>query len=188
MIGWFSNLERSQTSGRAEDRGRHRHRLGHRLLLQPALIERRKDSKSRIIVLLTGRGESNLGKISPLTAADAAKALGVKVYTIAAGVDGYAPFPVRDPFGRKVYTKIKADVDVDTSKKIAATTDGKFYRATDAQKLNQIFDEIDKLEKSTVETKQFTEYQELFPWLLGTGLGLLSLQALLAQTIGNRLP
>jgi Ca-activated chloride channel family protein len=150
------------------------------------LIER-KDTKSRIIVLLTD-GANNMGKVSPLTAADAAKALGVKVYTIAAGVDGYAPFPVRDPFGHKVYTPLKADVDVDTLKKIATTTDGKFYRATDTQKLNQIFDEIDKLEKSTVETKQFTEYQDLFPWLLGAGLGLLSLQALLAQTIGTRLP
>ena len=150
------------------------------------LIER-KDTKSRIIVLLTD-GANNMGKVSPLTAADAAKALGVKVYTIAAGVDGYAPYPMRDPLGRKFYTKIKADVDVDTLKKIAATTDAKFYRATDTQKLNQIFDEIDKLEKSTVETKQFTQYQELFPWLLGAGLSLLSLQALLAQTIGNRLP
>jgi Ca-activated chloride channel family protein len=147
----------------------------------------RKDTKSRIIVLLTD-GANNLGKVSPLTAADAAKALGVKVYTIAAGVDGFAPFPVHDAFGRKFYQPLKADVDVDTLKKIAATTDAKFYRATDTQKLNQIFDEIDQLEKSTVETKRYNQYQELFPWLLSAGFALLSLQALLAQTIGNRLP
>jgi Ca-activated chloride channel family protein len=150
------------------------------------LIER-KDSKSRIIVLLTD-GANNMGKVSPLTAADAARALGVKVYTIAAGVDGYAPFPQRDMFGHKVYVPLKADVDVDTLRTIAETTGGKFYRATDTQKLSQIYDEIDKLEKSTVETKRFTEYQELFPWVLGAGLGLLALQAFLAQTIGSRLP
>ena len=151
------------------------------------LIER-KDTKSRIIVLLTD-GANNMGKVSPLTAADAAKALGVKIYTIAAGVDGYAPFPMQNRFtGQKVYVPLKADVDVDTLKKIAATTDGRFYRATDTEKLNKIFDEIDKLEKSTVETKRFTEYQELFPWLLGAGLGLLAIHALLAQTVGNRLP
>lgn len=150
------------------------------------LIER-KDSKSRIIVLLTD-GANNMGKISPLTAAQAARAVGVKVYTIAAGVDGYAPFPVRDPFGRKVYVPLKADVDVDTLEKIAATTGGKFYRATDTEKLNKIYDEIDKLEKSTVEMKQYMQYQELFPWLLGAGFGLLAVQGLLAQTIGSRLP
>jgi Ca-activated chloride channel family protein len=150
------------------------------------LIER-KDSKSRIVVLLTD-GANNMGKVSPLTAAEAARAVGVKVYTIAAGVDGYAPFPVRDPFGRKVYTQIKADVDVDTLKKIADMTGAKFYRATDTQKLSQIFDEIDRLEKSTVETKQFTEFTELFPWFLGAGLAALALHALLAQTVGSRLP
>ena len=146
-----------------------------------------KDSKSRIVVLLTD-GANNAGKISPQTAAEAAKAVGVKIYTIAAGVDGYAPYPVQDAFGRKFYTKIKADVDVDVLKRIAETTGAKFYRATDTKKLNQIFEEIDQLEKTTIETKQFTEYQELFPWLLGAGFSLLAVQALLAQTVGSRLP
>lgn len=150
------------------------------------LIER-KDSKSRIVVLLTD-GDNNSGKVSPLTAADAAKALGVKVYTIGAGTRGYAPIPVQDVFGRKVYQNVKVDVDEDTLKKIADATSAKFYRATDTKTLTQIFDQIDQLEKSTVEMKQYTQYRDLFPWLLGTGLGLLALQGVLAQTVGNRLP
>ncbi len=150
------------------------------------LIER-KDSKSRMVVLLTD-GESNMGKISPLTAADAAKAVGVKVYTIGAGTRGYAPIPVRDPFGRKVYQRMKVDVDEDTLKKIADTTGAKFFRATDTEGLEKIYHEIDALEKSTVEMKQYTQYQELFPWLIGAALGLLAVQTLLAQTVGSRLP
>jgi len=150
------------------------------------LIER-KDSKSRIVVLLTD-GDNNSGKVSPLTAAEAAKALGVKVYTIGAGTRGYAPVPFQDPFGRKVYQNMKVDVDEDTLKKIADMTNAKFYRATDTKTLTQIFDQIDHLEKSTVEMKQYTQYRELFPWLLGAGLVLLAVQALLAQTVGSRLP
>jgi len=150
------------------------------------LIER-KDSKSRIVVLLTD-GDNNAGKVSPLTAAEAAAALGVKVYTIGAGTRGYAPIPVRDMFGRKVYQNMKVDVDEDTLKKIAETTKAKFYRATDTKSLLQIYEEIDQLEKTKVEMKQFTQYRDLFPWFLGAGLGLLALQAILAQTVGNRLP
>jgi len=150
------------------------------------LIER-KDSKSRIIILLTD-GESNTGKISPLTAAEAAKALGVKVYTIGAGTNGYAPFPQWDVFGRKYYGKIKCDVDEVTLKKIADMTGAEFYRATNTKIMTEIFQRIDKLEKSTVEMKQYTQYRELFPWLLGAGLGVLMVQGLLAQTVGSRLP
>jgi Ca-activated chloride channel family protein len=147
----------------------------------------RKDSKSRIVVLLTD-GDNNSGKVSPLTAAEAARALGVKVYTIGAGTRGFAPMPVQDAFGRKMYQNVKVDVDEDTLKKIADTTHARFYRATDTKTLTQIFEEIDRLEKSTVEMKQYTQYRELFPWLLGAGFGLLAVQGLLAQTVGNRLP
>lgn len=146
-----------------------------------------KESKSRIVVLLTD-GDNNAGKVPPITAAEAARALGIKVYTIGAGTRGFAPVPMTDMFGRKVYRNMKVDVDEDTLKKIADTTGGKFYRATDTRTLTQIFDQIDHLEKSTVEMKQYTQYRELFPWLLGAGLGLLALQALLAQTVGVRLP
>jgi len=146
-----------------------------------------KESKSRIVVLLTD-GDNNAGKVPPLTAAEAAKALGIKVYTIGAGTRGFAPMPVQDMFGRKVYRNVKVDVDEDTLKKIADLTAAKFYRATDTKTLNQIFEQIDKLEKSTVEMNQYTQYRDLFPWFLGAGFGVLALQTMLAQTVGRKLP
>jgi Ca-activated chloride channel family protein len=146
-----------------------------------------KESKSRIVVLLTD-GDNNAGKVPPLTAAEAAKALGIKVYTIGAGTRGFAPMPVQDMFGRKVYRNVKVDVDEDTLKKIADLTGARFYRATDTKTLNQIFEQIDTLEKSTVELSQYTQYRDLFPWLLGAGFGVLALQVVLAQTVGRKLP
>lgn len=146
-----------------------------------------KEAKSRILVLLTD-GDNNAGKVPPLTAAEAAKAIGIKVYTICAGTRGYAPMPVQDPFGRKVYRNVKVDVDEETLKKIADLTNAKYYRATDTKTLTQIFEQIDKLEKSTVELNQYTQYRELFPWFLTAGFGLLALQTVLAQTAGRKLP
>jgi Ca-activated chloride channel family protein len=146
-----------------------------------------KNSKSRITLLLTD-GDNNSGKVPPLTAAEAAKALGIKVYTVGAGTRGFAPMPVQDMFGRKVYRNMKVDVDEDTLKKIADLTNAKFYRATDTKTLNQIFEQIDTLEKSTVELNQFTQYRDLFPWFLGAGFALLALHTLLAQTVGRKLP
>ncbi|HYR59175.1 MAG TPA: VWA domain-containing protein, partial [Chthoniobacteraceae bacterium] len=146
-----------------------------------------KEAKSKIVVLLTD-GDNNAGKITPATAAEAAKALGIKVYTIGAGTNGYAPIPVQDAFGRPVYRNIKADVDEETLKKIAAVSGAQFYRATDMKALKQIFEQIDKLEKSTVELSQYKQYRDLFPWFLASGFVLLALQTLLAQTVGRRLP
>ena len=91
-------------------------------------------------------------------------------------------------FGLREYRPLKADVDEVTLQKIADTTNAEFYRATDTKALTQVFERIDKLEKSTVEMKKYTQYRELFPWLLGVGLAVLALQALLAQTVGSRLP
>jgi Ca-activated chloride channel family protein len=150
-------------------------------------LKDKKDAKSRIVVLLTD-GENNTGKISPLTAAEAAKALGIKVYTIGAGTNGYAPMPMRDVFGRKIYQNVKCDVDEETLGKIAEITGAKFYRATDTKILNQIFEQIDKLEKSKVELTQYKQYRDLYPWFLGAGFAVLALQSVLAQTKGRRLP
>jgi Ca-activated chloride channel family protein len=150
-------------------------------------LKDKKDAKSRIVVLLTD-GENNSGKISPLTAAEAAKALGIKVYTIGAGTNGYAPMPMQDVFGRKIYQNVKCDVDEDTLKKIADITGARFYRATDTKILDQIFEQIDTLEKSKVELTQHKEYRDLFPWFLGAGLAVLAIQNALAQTKGRRLP
>ncbi len=146
-----------------------------------------KESKSKILVLLTD-GVSNAGKVSPITAAEAAKALGIKVYTIGAGTRGKAPIPMRDPFGRTVYRYIDADVDEPTLKKIAAITNGEFYRATDSKSLDEIFAQIDKLEKSKVELNRYTQYRDLFPWFLGAGFCLVAIQMTLSQTLLRRIP
>lgn len=145
-----------------------------------------REAKSKIVVLLTD-GDNNAGKISPNTAAEAAKALGIKVYTIAAGTKGYAPMPTQI-FGRTVYQNVLMKVDEETLKQIAAMTDAQFYRATDTKSLTQIFQEIDKLERSTVQMDQYKEYRELFPWFVGAGGALLGLHLLLAQTVWRRLP
>lgn len=154
-----------------------------------------KESKSRIVLLLTD-GDNNAGKVPPLTAAEAAKALGIKVYTVGAGTKGYAPMPamnrngqfITDWSGRKVYQNVKVDVDEETLKKIADMTNAQFYRATDTKTLTQIFEQIDKLEKSSVELSQYQQYRDLFPWFLASGFGLIALQLVLAETVGRRLP
>ena len=146
-----------------------------------------RDAKSRIVVLLTD-GDNNAGKVSPSTAAEAAKALGIKVYTICAGTRGYAPVPVQDPFGRRVYRNVKVEVDEESLKQIAEIANGKFYRATDTKTLTEIFEEIDRLEKSTVEMRQYKQYRDLFPWFLGAGFAVILLQMIFAETVGRRLP
>jgi Ca-activated chloride channel homolog len=145
-----------------------------------------REAKSRIVVLLTD-GDNNAGKVSPATASEAAKALGIKVYAIGAGTRGYAPIPVQ-VYGRTVYQNVKVEVDEETLKEIAKKTDAKFYRATDSKSLDEIFTEIDKLEKSTVQMSHYKEVHELFPWAVGLGGALLALHILLGQTWWRRLP
>jgi Ca-activated chloride channel family protein len=144
-------------------------------------------SKSKIIILMTD-GVNNAGKIPPLTAAEAAKALNMKVYTIGVGMQGQAPMPVTDVFGRKGYQMVPVDIDEPTLQKIADMTGGKYYRADNAEKFLQIYAEIDKLEKTEAEVKKFSQYQELFGWLLTPGLALLLLELVLRNTVFRRLP
>ena len=146
-----------------------------------------KEAKSKIVVLLTD-GDNNSGKVTPATAAEAAKALGIKVYTVGAGTRGFAPVPVQDMFGRTVYQNVKVEVDEKTLKEIAAMTGAEYYRATDGKSLEEIFGQIDKLEKSTVEMDQYKQYRDLFPWFLAPGFALVALEMLLGQTIWRRLP
>jgi Ca-activated chloride channel homolog len=144
-------------------------------------------SKSRIVILMTD-GVNNAGKIPPLTAAEAAQALGVKVYTIGVGIRGYAPMPVRDAFGRKGYVKQAVDIDENTLTKIAEKTGGRYFRADSTETLRKIYSEIDKLEKTEVETKRHAYYEELMSWFVVPGLGLLALEMLLGQTVWRKLP
>src|SRR5262249_17830781 len=134
----------------------------HRLRLSTAVNRLRPSAaKSKFVVLLTD-GQSNAGKITPQTAAEAAEALGIKVYTVGAGTRGLAPFPAQDMFGNKVYRPMQVDIDEETLKKIADTTGGKYFRATDTASLRQIYEEIDRSAKSTFEAPQFYDYRELY--------------------------
>jgi len=145
-------------------------------------------SKSRIVILLTD-GQSNAGKISPLTAAEAAAALGVKVYTIGVGTRGLAPVPRgTDAFGRKVYGQAAVDIDEDTLRKIAAMTGGKYYRADSTETLRKIYDEIDALEKTEAQINKFAYVEEIMGWFVLPGLGFLMLELILGQTVWRKLP
>jgi Ca-activated chloride channel family protein len=146
-------------------------------------------SKSKIVILMTD-GQSNSGKVAPLTAAEAAQALKIKVYTIGVGMRGEAPMPVgRNPFtGQPVYRMVPVDIDEDTLEKIADRTHGKYYRADRADRFEQIYAEIDKLEKTEQEVKKFVQHRELFPWFITPGLALLLLELILNHTLFRRLP
>jgi Ca-activated chloride channel family protein len=146
-----------------------------------------REAKSKIVVLLTD-GDNNAGKVTPHTAAEAAAALGIKLYTIGAGTRGYAPIPVQDAFGRTVYRNIKVEVNEPMLQDIARIGGGQYFRATDAESLERIYEQIDKLEKSTVELSQYKQYRELFPWFVGAGLGIIALGAVLGETAWRRLP
>jgi Ca-activated chloride channel family protein len=145
-------------------------------------------AKSRIIVLLTDGG-NNAGRLSPDVAADAARALGIKVYTIGVGAGGIAPMPVTDPMGRTLgYRMIQADLDEDLLKRIADKTHGQFFRAADMRQLQQIYETIDRLEKRKIEAPSYRQMQELFPWFAWPGLALLLVEVGLAQTRLRKLP
>ena len=148
---------------------------------------RDQSASSKVIVLLTD-GQNNAGKVSPLIAAQAAKALGMRIYTIGIGVRGDAPYPVTDEFGNQHIIMQKVDVDEGTLQQIATITGGQFYRATNTAALNGIYAQIDRLEKTTHTLKSYAQWQELFAWFLIPGLLVLSIGILLQQTLWRRLP
>jgi len=151
----------------------------NRLRLTPA--------KSKVLILLTD-GVNNTGKISPLAAAEAARAMGVKIYTIGVGVRGYAPIPVRDAAGNTQMIRAKVDVDEKTLQAVAQETGGKFYRATDTDSLQKIYEEINRFEKTAQTVQKFERTEELYPWVLIPSLAMLGLSLTLQQTRLRRLP
>jgi len=151
----------------------------NRLRLTPA--------KSKVLILLTD-GVNNTGKISPLAAAEAARAMGVKIYTIGVGVRGYAPIPVRDAAGNTQVIRAKVDVDEKTLQAVAQETGGKFYRATDTDSLQKIYEEINLFEKTAQTVQKFERTEELYPWVLIPSLAMLGLSLTLQQTRLRRLP
>ncbi|MFC1808124.1 VWA domain-containing protein [Candidatus Omnitrophota bacterium] len=148
---------------------------------------RETTAKSKIIVLLTD-GVSNAGKLSPLDAAHAAKALGIKIYTIGAGTKGPVPYPAKNLWGQRVYQRVKINIDEDTLKKIADETNGKYYRAQDTESLRKIYEEIDELETTPIEESGFQEHEELFGKFLILGLIVLLLEIVLSNTLLRKLP
>jgi Ca-activated chloride channel family protein len=146
-----------------------------------------KEAKTKIIVLLTD-GDNNAGKVQPLTAAEAAKVLGIRIYTIGVGSDGMVPVPVTNQYGRTIYEQRIYKFDEKILQEIASLTNGRYFRATDTNSLRTIFSEIDKLEKSKVELERTAQYRDLFHWFLIPGLAFLALEILLSQTIWRRLP
>jgi Ca-activated chloride channel family protein len=149
------NLMREVQSGMIEDGTA----IGNGLA---TAINRIKDSEaiSKVIILLTD-GVNNRGDIAPSTAADIAKTFGIRVYTIGVGTQGMAPYPVQTPYGIQ-YQNMPVEIDEAILKDIAAKTGGKYFRATDNNKLVQVYSEIDNLEKSKIDVRQFTRKEEKF--------------------------
>ncbi|GJQ47426.1 MAG: aerotolerance protein BatA [Candidatus Jettenia caeni] len=152
-------------------------------------VDRLKDTKakSKVVILLTD-GRNNAGEIDPLTAAEIAKTFGIKIYTIGAGTKDLAPFPMMDMFGNKVMKQVKIDIDDDALTEIAKITDGKYYRATDTDSLKEIYNQIDKLEKTEAEVTQYTEYNEVFHYFLLPAFGLLLFELGLIKTRFRKIP
>lgn len=157
-----------------------------------AAVNRLKDinSKSKIVILMTD-GQNNSGKIQPMTAAEAAQALGIKVYTIGVGTRAATvKVPVgTDPFtGQKIYRYEPVDIDDDQLTRMADRTGGKYFRADNTEALKNIYLEINRYEKSEAEISRFEQFDELFHWFVFPGLGFLLLEMLLSQTVWRRLP
>ena len=159
--------------------------LGSALALS---VKRLKDikSKSRVVILLTD-GRNNTGRISPETAAEIARTYKVKVYTIGVGIEGKAPFLVETFFGKQFIWQ-EVDLDEETLQMIAQKTGGKYFRATNTRALEEIYKEIDKLEKTKVKVKEYMEYNELFVWFVFTGLAFVLLEIILANTRFLKIP
>jgi Ca-activated chloride channel family protein len=152
-------------------------------------VNRLRDSKakSKIIILLTD-GVNNKGQIDPITAARIAQALKIKIYTIGAGTEGTAMYPVDDPvFGRR-YVPMEVKIDEKVLKEIARITGGKYYRATNTKKLREIYKEIGEMEKTKIEVNEYTRYTELFVWFLSIGLLLLLAEVVLRNTYFRTIP
>lgn len=156
-------------------------------LANAASMLKDSDATSKVVILLTD-GVNNSGSIDPLTAAQAAKTLGVKVYTIGAAHPGQVPVPVRDNYGRERVIYQESSLDEDTLKQIAEETGGLYFRAEDTDGLQQVYDRINELEKTDVEITTYTQQQELMVFALFPGLALMLADMFLRQSLFRRIP
>jgi Ca-activated chloride channel homolog len=143
------------------------------------------DAKSKVIILLTD-GVNNRGDIAPATAAGIARTFGIRVYTIGVGTQGVAPYPVKTPFGIQ-YQDMQVEIDEAILREIAQNTGGKYFRATDNDKLLQVYNEIDKLEKSKIDVRQFSRKEEKYLLPALVAFTLLILEMLIRNTIFRNL-
>lgn len=148
---------------------------------------RTSEAKSKVIILLTD-GRNNRGEIDPVTAAQAAQAFGVRIYTVGAGTRGTALYPVNDPFFGKRYVPMQVDIDEESLKKIADMTEGKYFRATARKQLEAIYREIDEMEKTEIKVREYTRYSELFYYLVGVAVILCIGEIGLAHTRFRKIP
>jgi Ca-activated chloride channel family protein len=145
------------------------------------------DAVSKVIILMTD-GVNNQGEIAPQTAAEIAKTFGIRAYTIGVGTQGKAPYPFTDAFGRKVYQQIDVEIDEDVLTQIAKMTDGKYFRAENNDRLEEVYEEIDQLEKSKIEVKEYSKKnEEYLPVLLLAGI-LLFVELMLRYVVLRQVP
>ena len=151
-------------------------------------VTRLKDSKakSKVIILLTD-GTNNKGDISPMTAAEIAKSFGIRVYTIGVGTNGMAPYPY--PVGNTVqYVSMPVEIDEKTLTEIAGTTDGNYFRATSNSKLKEVYEEIDKLEKTKLNVKEYSKRDEEYHWFALAAFLCVLLEVLLRNSVLKKIP
>lgn len=151
-------------------------------------VSRLKDSdaKSKVIILLTD-GVNNRGAIAPVTAAELAQTFGIRVYTVGVGTEGMAPYPVPTPFGIQI-RNVPVEIDEETLQEIAQNTGGEYFRATDNKKLKQIYEQIDQLEKSKIEVKEFSQKDEEFLSFVLLAAFLLLSDIILRNTLLRQIP
>jgi Ca-activated chloride channel family protein len=143
-------------------------------------------AKSKILILLTD-GRHNAGELTPNEAADALQALGIKIYAIGVGGKGPAPFPVKTPFGTRIVHQ-KVDLDEDTLKEVAEIGHGRYFRAADTDRLKEIYDVIDQMEKTEVKVKEFFHFKELYAYFLLPALLLLGTEIFIRTTLLRTIP
>lgn len=144
------------------------------------------EAKSKVVILLTD-GSNNKGQIAPVTAGEIAKTFGIRVYTIGVGTTGTAPYPFSTPLGTR-YQNIPVDIDEGTLQQIANSTDGAYFRATNTENLKEIYKEIDKMEKTKINVREFSQKDELFFLFALVAALLLTAEIVLRNTIYKSIP